>query len=475
MPNAVWSDRVNTGSPGNASAPAADPPAAGARPPLRARRRLLSRTDPGGPAGILAALCVTEITSWGVLYYAFPVLAPAISTDTGWSTPAITAAFSAAAVLAALAGLPAGRLLDRRGPRALMTYGSVVATIAVLGIAVAPSLAWFAAAWSLAGFAMAGVFYQPAFAALIRYYGPRHLRALTTLTLVAGLASTVFAPLTDALQGYLSWRGVYLVLAVILGAVTIPLHALALRRPWPAPHHVSHGQPGHAAERPHRPYTPHRTRRYGAHAVPTGLETPQIVRGRPFLLLASALTLSAFAMYAVLMNLIPLLTSRGVTSTTAAWALGLGGAGQVAGRLGFGALVRRTGVRTRTVWILALSAATTGALAAVPGPTVVLIAAAVLAGVGRGVATLLQATAVPDRWGTSSYGTLSGILAAPVTIAGALAPWAGAALAGTLGGYPAMFGVLTGAAALGALLAAGSVPHQGRDQASRRPSGLAAG
>jgi predicted MFS family arabinose efflux permease len=88
-----------------------------------------------------------------------------------------------------------------------------------------------------------------------------------------------------------------------------------------------------------------------------------VVRSSPFLLLTTALTLSAFSMYAVLTNLIPLLTSRGASSSIAAWALGLGGIGQVAGRLGYGTLTRRTTVRTRTVIILLGSAATTTALA----------------------------------------------------------------------------------------------------------------
>ncbi|MFC7621527.1 hypothetical protein [Microlunatus sp. GCM10028923] len=65
---------------------------------------------------VLAALCVTEIISWGVLYYAFPVLAPAITADTGWPTTMTTAAFSAALVLAAVAGIPIGRILDRHEP-----------------------------------------------------------------------------------------------------------------------------------------------------------------------------------------------------------------------------------------------------------------------------------------------------------------------------------------------------------------------
>ena len=63
------------------------------------------------------ALCLTEITSWGILYYAFPVLSVAISRDTGWSTSVIVAAFSVSQLVAAAVGIPVGRILDRHGPR----------------------------------------------------------------------------------------------------------------------------------------------------------------------------------------------------------------------------------------------------------------------------------------------------------------------------------------------------------------------
>jgi hypothetical protein len=48
-----------------------------------------------GPRRVLVVLCATEITSWGVLYYAFPVLAGHITAATGWPASAITAALSA--------------------------------------------------------------------------------------------------------------------------------------------------------------------------------------------------------------------------------------------------------------------------------------------------------------------------------------------------------------------------------------------
>jgi MFS family permease len=396
-------------------------------------------TEPGtltraGLRRVLAVLCVTEIVSWGVLYYAFPVLAPAMIADTGWSAGTVTAAFSFGLIVSALVGIPVGRWLDRFGPRRLMTAGSLIAVPAVAGIAAAPTVPWFFAAWALAGVAMAGVLYPPAFAALTRWWGPRRVTALTALTLLAGLASTIFAPLTAALETQLGWRQTYLVLGAVLAVVTVPAHVFGLRGRWPPPD---------PAEQRGKPDD-----------VPT-----TVARSRPFLLLVAAVALGTFSAFAVVVNQVPLLIERGLSTTAAAWALGLGGLGQVLGRLGYAALTRHTGVRARGVLVLGASAAATGLLALLPGPAVALVGAAMLAGAARGVFTLLQATAVSDRWGSSHYGRLNGLLLAPAMVATALAPWAGAALSEVLGGYPLVFAVLAGLAALAAVLIAGTVPR----------------
>ncbi|MFG2234494.1 MFS transporter [Streptomyces sp. NPDC048723] len=383
------------------------------------------------PRAALPALCATQVTSWGILYYAFPVLGSRITADTGWSPAATTAAFSGALLVSAVAGIPIGRILDRRGPRAVMTAGSALGTLALLVIAAAPNLAAFSAGWLLAGVAMAATFYPPAFAALTRWWGPHRVRALTIVTLAGGLASTVFAPLTASLAEHLSWRATYAVLAAILAAVTIPAHALALRAPWPA-----------------------------APPPPPAIGRTPVPRSRPFLLLAAAFTLSSFAMYAVVMGLIPLLTERGATPIQAAWALGLGGAGQTLGRTLYASLSARTSVTTRTATLIALGGATTAALALTPGPVPLLVILAVLAGVVRGNLTLLQATAVTDRWGTAQYGRLSGLLGAPAHIAAALAPWAGAVLAGPLGGHQNLFLLLAALSLVATILSLGTVRSQ---------------
>jgi len=391
--------------------------------------------SPAGLRRVLVVLCATEVISWGILYYAFPVLASSITADTGWSLVTVTAAFSTGLLVSALAGIPVGHWIDRHGPRVVMTAGSLLGVPALIGIATAPTLPWFFAAWVLAGFAMAGTLYPPAFAALTRWWGPRRVTALTAVTLLAGFASAIFAPLTAALVESSDWRRTYLVLAVVLAVTTVPAHLFGLRGPWPDPDPVTHA----ADDDP------------GA-----------IARSRPFVLVVLAVGLGSFTAFAVIVNQVPLLVERGLTTGEAAWALGLGGLGQTAGRLGYGWLQRSTSVRGRGVVILLATAATTALMAAVPGPTPLLVAVAVLAGAARGVLTLFQATAVSDRWGATHYGRLGGILSAPVMLATALAPWAGAALADVLGGYPAVFVVLAAVALVAAGCAMGSVPRTAR-------------
>lgn len=384
---------------------------------------------------MLAVLCLTEITSWGALYYAFPVLAPSIAGDTGWPVSAVTAAFSAGLVVSALVGIPVGRVLDRHGPRWLMTASSALGVPALAAVALAGSFGWFVVAWLVVGVAQAGTLYPPAFAALTRWWGDDRVRALTTLTLAAGLASTVFAPLTAALLGVVGWRGTYLVLAAVLLVVTVPAHLVGLRGPWPEA----------------TPAGP-------AATDAAGPDPSAIARSRPFLLLTAAICLGAFTSFAVTVNQVPLLLGRGLSTELSAWALGLGGLGQVAGRLFYPRLAASTGARGRAAMVLGALGVATGLLAVLPGPAWLLVLAAVGAGLARGIFTLLQATALSDRWSPQVYGRLNGLLQAPATTAIALGPAAGSGLAAAFGGYPPVFVLLAGVALVAAALTVGTRP-----------------
>lgn len=383
---------------------------------------------------VLITLCLTEITSWGILYYAFPVLSVSISADTGWSLPMLTAAFSLSQLAAALTGIPVGRVLDRVGPRSVMTAGSVLAVPALVVVALAPNPPVFFLGWLAAGVAMGAVLYPPAFAALTRWFGTEHVKALMILTLAGGLASTVFAPLTAVLVERTDWRATYLVLAVVLTVVTVPGHLFGLTGAWPpAPAPATRHDDDHRA----------------------------IARSPAFLALVTALSLGAFAAFAAVFNLVPLLIERGFSPAAAALTLGLGGIGQVLGRLGYLPLMTRTTPAVRIVGAFAVTALATALLGWVT-TVFALVAVSVGAGLIRGMMTLVQATAITDRWGATHYGRLNGLLSAPVVIVMATAPFAGTALMSWTGTWSGTYLVLAAIAALAALIAVGSVPRTRR-------------
>ncbi len=391
--------------------------------------------DAAGLRRVVAVLSTVQIVSWGVLYYAFAALQSSITTDTGWSSVAVTGAFSLAQLCSGGAGIWVGRHIDAYGPRRVMTAASLVAVPGIAAVALAPNLGVFYLGWVLTGLAMAGTLYPPAFAALTHWGGTRRVQALTTLTLVAGLASTVFAPLASVLDDAFGWRAAYLVLLTGLLVVTVPLHWWGLALPWQA------GPTEHTDE--------HTEDQHREHA---GARAAGVARSTPFVLLTLANALTGLAVFAVVINLVPMLVEQGMSRNLAAVALGLGGVGQVVGRLGYARFAAATSVTTRGVLVLAGVAVATGALALAPPAPGLLIVLGMLLGLARGVYTLIHATAVTDRWGPASYGTLNGILSAPALVAAAIAPFAGAMLAELLGSYADAFLVLAGVAGVAAVL-----------------------
>ncbi|WP_448002165.1 MFS transporter [Agromyces bauzanensis] len=375
----------------------------------------------------LVALSLGQVVSWGILYYALIVAAPAIAGETGWSLVAVTSAFSGGLVVSAVAGVVVGRLLDERGPRIVMTAGALVGVGGLVVVALAPDPLVFAAGWVVCGVAQSSVLYQAAFTVITRRYGERRHTPLTVVTLAGGLASTVFAPVTALLLGVLDWRGTFLVLAGVLAVVTVPLHWFSLEHSWT--------------------HLPVRHDDGPAHTV------SRVIRTRRFWFLEVTMIVLTVSLLSATLAAVPLFTEKGLTFELAALGLGLIGAGQLIGRLVFLARPRGAPPWALIATVAALAAAALAALALVPGPAWLLIAIGVVAGAVRGSYTLVQASAVADRWGTRNYGSINGAFAAPITIAAALAPAIGPAVAAGIGSFSGMVAVMAGAAVIAAVTA----------------------
>lgn len=371
------------------------------------------------------------------MYYGFPVFLAAMETDLAASRVAITGAFTVGMAVAALAALPVGRWLDRRGPWGLMTMGSCLGAALVLAWSQVSGVLGLYVVWTLMGLALAATLYEPAFGAVVRWFPTDHRdRALTVVTLAGALASTIFMPISAGFLQHWGWRPALLGLAAILAVVTIPLHALVLRRQ--PPHFTRDG----AAK---------------AGAVPRGPGVPLGVAARTpiFWALSLAFSIGSFSTAAVTVHLIPYMVERGHAAAAVAIAIGWMGAMQIPGRLLFVAVAGRFGPLGVTMAVFLAQALGLGLVAlapSLPGGLVLVIA---VLGAANGMATLARATTLAELFGPAHYATISGAVALGANGARALGPVGAAVLYTLLGGYRPVFWSLAGALVLvGGIVAA---------------------
>jgi hypothetical protein len=391
---------------------------------------------------MLAALGVAQIVSWGSLFYAIGVLGPAMARDLGLSTAAVFGAFSFGMLVSGAVARPIGRLLDRDGGRRWLSIGSVVAALALAGLAAAQGPVTFYAAWALGGIAIAMTLYDPAFVTLAQHFGTNYRSAVTTLTLYGGFASTVFWPLSQYGLDHVGWRATMAAYAVLELAVCLPLHLRLVPR---------------VARRALPPSRrPEAARAGRAHG-------PRLVA------LACAFALNAFIAGSLAAHMPALLGAGGLTATQAVWAGALFGPMQVLGRVGEMAFGRH--VAATRIGLLALGALVpTLALLLAMLYQPVLAAAfafAALYGLANGVVTIVRGTAPAELFGREGYGELLGRIAAPSFVARAIAP-VGFALAtlplGMAGGVATLLALAVASLAAFAIAARGSAA---RDAATR--------
>lgn len=379
---------------------------------------------------IVAALSVTETVTWGIVYYGFPVFLRPMEEELGASRVAVTGAFSVGLGVSALAAVPVGRWIDRHGARGLMTAGSCLATALTLAWSRVESLPALYAVWLLMGLAMAATLYEPAFAAVVSWFRQGRDRALLTVTLAAGLASTIFMPIEAWLLERIGWRSALTVLAAVLAVVTIPLHALLLR-PGPASRAMRR-----AGDVPAAPAA--------------GLTLGQASRTLVFWVLSAAFLVSNFAVAALSTHLIPYLVERGYTAALAAAVVGWMGAMQLFGRLLFVPLSARLGAQAMVAAVFLAQAL---GLAQLPllGLLGTLLPFVVLQGAANGMATLARATSLAEIFGARHYGAIAGAVALGANGARAVGPVGASLLWVALGSYPAVFWLLAGSLVVAAL------------------------
>lgn len=372
---------------------------------------------------MVLALAVTETVSFGILFYAFTVFVEPMRAELGWSTALLTGGFSVGIVTSGLLAPLVGRWVDRHGTRALMTVGSLLAAVGLVGWSQVAAPVAYVALWVVLGAASAMVLYEPAFALVAVWFERRRGAALTLLTFVAGFASVIFVPVAGVLVASLGWREALLVLAVVQLVVTTPLHALVLRRrPADLGQAVDGGPAESAAAGAAGGATPGFAPA-GARRRPSAmpLSAAEAFATGAFVRLTFAFSASMAVIVALGVHLVPLLTRRGLDPLEAAAAVGAIGLVALPGRLVFTPLggVWPRGLVTASIFVL--QALGLLALVTLPG-TLGLWSFVALYGAGFGAITPARAALVAETFGPRAYGAIAGRMTLIGTAARAAAP-----------------------------------------------------
>ncbi len=389
-------------------------------------------------------LALSTTIAYGVLYYSFAVFVQPMERELGWDRAQTSGAFSLAILVTGLVAPLLGRILDKRGARAIMTVGTIGSSGLLWIWSLTTSLPLLYVVWLLLGVCAAATFYDPAFTAIAVWFRVYRAKAMLTITLVAGLASTIFVPLDTWLLALLGWRGAVQVLAVLM-LCTAPLLWWVVRQ---HPRDVGSSVDG-------LPDAPE---------VVTTQETVVPISfwySRAFWSVALAFALGRTAVSVLAPHLVPLLLERGYSSGFAALIAASIGVLQLVGRIFFTSMTSRAA-------LLVLSSVTfavhgLGVLLLTLGSDVGVYGFVLLYGATNGAITLTRAALLADLFDTKMYGRVNGAVSLLVALSSATMPFVAGWLHTRTGNYQWVLWLL-----VAALCAATTLILGARDQKTFR-------
>jgi MFS family permease len=371
---------------------------------------------------VVLACGIIASFSWGLGFYGLGVYLHALSREHGWSAGLISVAVTVYYALSAGCIVAVGGLIDRHGPRGVLSFGviAMAAAVATLGVIQAPWQLFavymvMAAGWScLSSTALSST--------LLPWFGRRQGLAMTLALTGASVGGMVLVPMLVAL---VQRRG----FAFAVGAASAALLAIGL----PLVLFVIGGRPGSrdvAGELERDAAATPASRR----DLPSEEWTRRAVLRVPLLwTLMVPFALALAAQVGFLVHQISVLEPYGgegraaltVSATTVAALLG---------RIALGVLSDRVDLRKLSAVNIGAQGVALAAMAAWPSPAV-LFTGSLVFGLGVGNLITLPPILVREEFGARSFGTVFGLVGAATQAGVAVGPGLMGILHDALGSY----------------------------------------
>ena len=375
--------------------------------------------------GILASF------SWGLGFYGLGVYLHALNRLHGWSAGLISVAVTVYYAVSAGGIVLVGGVIDRHGPRGVLTYGvvSMAAAVAALGLITTPWQLFavylvLATSWSC--LSLTGIS-----STILPWFGRRQGLAMTLALTGASVGGMVLVPILVTLVQHRGFQFATTAAGAAALVIGLPLVLLVIRG-RPSTHEVAielerHGAtgPGDEGTRQSRVWT-----------------RQEVLRVPLLWTLIVPFTLALAAQVAFIVHQISLLEPY-LGESRAALTVSATTVAALLGRIALGVLSDRVDLCNLSAFNVGAQGVALAAMAMWPSPAVFVVASLVF-GLGVGNLITLPPLLAREEFGQRSFGIVFGLVAAIAQVGVALGPGLMGLLRDALGSYQPVLWCLVG-------------------------------
>ena len=379
---------------------------------------------------IIQAMSIGAMFTYGVFFKEFQA-------DFGWSRATISVASSLAFLVMGVAGIIAGRLNDKIGPKALMVASGISLGIGYM------LMSRLQAPWQL--YLLYGVLAGIGFSThdvltlttVARWFVKRRGMMTGIVKVGTGTGQVLVPPFAVAIIAAFGWRNAYLILGT-LSLVILVAAAQVLRRDPQKFELLPDGgsqEPGDAA------------------GGPFGRDMPLnvAIRKPQFWTICLAEFVAFFCIFTIIVHIVPHATDLGLSPVTAAGVLATIGGVSMLGRFVMGIANDRIGGKRSL--IICFSVFLCGLVwLQMAREGWMLFLFAVIYGFAHGGFFTVVSPTLAEFFGTGSHGLLFGIVLFNGTLGGAIGPFLAGRTFDVTGSYQMVFLLCSGLAAVGLIL-----------------------
>src|SRR5438874_792587 len=163
--------------------------------------------------------------------FSLPVFLQPIARDTGWSVTGVSSAMTIGFLAMAFTSMIWGTISDRFGPLPVVLTGSVVLAASLLLASRATSLLAFQFIFGVLVGASTAAIFAPMMATVTGWFDTHRSLAVSLVSAGMGMAPMTMSPLAAWLVSNHGWRTSMQIVALVVGAIMIPVSLLVRRAP----------------------------------------------------------------------------------------------------------------------------------------------------------------------------------------------------------------------------------------------------